>query len=112
MIFVAVASISSQMRNASGSIERRLAESSSVRSSIDWAAFCQATCGITDSARDSESIFSALMGLRLNGMADEPTCLEPKGSDNSPIGGDWSTLISRANLWSDAPRPASTETTL
>ena len=33
------------------------------------------------------SIFSAAMGLRLKGMALDPTCLGPKGSLHSPKGG-------------------------
>ena len=65
--------ISSQIRKASGSTLRRLAESSSVRSSRLCAALSQATRGSAASSRARLSMFSALIGLRLNGMALEPT---------------------------------------
>ena len=43
-------------------------------------------------------MFSAWIGLRLNGMALDPTCRLPNGSAHSPMGGDWSTRRSNANL--------------
>src|SRR3989304_289647 len=103
---VAVVSNSSQMRQASGRSVRRLAESSRVRSSKECAALCQAVFGIPDNRRASESIFSAWMGLRLKGMADEPTGLRPNGSDHSPNGGDCIIRKYKANLYRLGPMTA------
>ena len=41
---------------------------------------------------------SELIGFFLNGIADEPTCVLPKGSDHSPIDGDCKMRRSPANF--------------
>ncbi len=48
------------------------------------------------------------MGLRLKGMADEPTWRRPNGSAHSPKGGDISTRKSKANLCKEEAMPLST----
>ena len=73
---------------ASGRIVRRLALSSSVRSSKFVAAFCQATSAYPGSSRASEPMRSDITGLRLNGIAELPTCFAPNGSNISPKPGE------------------------
>ncbi|MBI4768986.1 MAG: hypothetical protein HY784_00870 [Chloroflexi bacterium] len=104
---VAVASISSSARKASGNRLRRLAESSRLRSSAALAALPHATAGRAATSRASEQIFSALTGLRLKGMALLPTCCSPNGSATSPRA--CSSRRSKANLCRLAASPASAE---
>ena len=52
---------------------------------------------------------SHTIGLRLNGIAELPTCDFPNGSATSPNSGLLKMRMSAANFESDAPRPASPE---
>src|SRR3989344_8589405 len=98
MISFATDNISSVAKKISG-IEILLeAESSKVRSRSEFAALSQVTLERDAIYREREHIFSEFWGLRLNGIADEPTCFCAKGSINSPKGADWSILKSNANL--------------
>ena len=78
--------------------ERRFAESSSVRSSRLSAAFCHMTPAFALTRRASEQMRSLMIGLRLKGIADEPTCLSPNGSPSSPNGLLARMRMSKANL--------------
>ena len=63
---------------------RLLAESSSVRSSHCVAAVIAVSRERAITCRASEQTRSARMGLRLYGMAEEPTCDASNGSSSSP----------------------------
>ena len=91
-----------------GRIVRRLALSSSVRSSIFVAAFATRHRRMPES-RASDPMRSERTGLRLNGIVELPTWRSPKGSNISPIAGDESIRTSNANFESDAPRPANAD---
>ncbi len=73
----------SRARNASGTETRRLAESSSVRSSHCVAAVKAGSMDSVITCRARAQMRSALMGLRLYGIADEPICSASNGSSTS-----------------------------
>ena len=74
--------MASAQRNASGSDSRRLAESSSVRSSHCAEAVRGALTERVMRYRLSEQMRSHRMGLRLYAMAEEPICMLSKGSSS------------------------------
>ena len=77
--------MASAARNASGSTRRRLALSSSVRSSHWLAAVWAVFCCREMRKRPSALIRSARIGLRLYAMALEPICSDSNGSSSSPF---------------------------
>ena len=79
----------------------RLAESSRVLSSIIFDELFIDTKIRELTYRVRELILSNIIGFLLKGIALEPTCDLPNGSEISPKGGDCNSLISRANLCKD-----------
>src|SRR5213082_1646273 len=106
---VASTRMASLARNASGSTRRRLALSSSVRSSHCSDAVCQALPSSSITKRASPVIRSARIGLRLYAMADEPTWSLSNGSSISPS--CCSRRRSVASLAADCARPDNTAST-
>ena len=90
---------SSTARNASGIAILLDAESSRVLSRMLFAALAKPTPGRTETNLAREHILSAETGFLLNGMALDPTCFSPMGSESSPKAGDCITLKSKPNLW-------------
>src|SRR3972149_4064410 len=76
-----------------------LAESSNVLSNIEDDAFENATFGSVETYLAKEQALSEETGFLLNGIALEPTCFVPNGSESSPNGGDCKILTSKQNLW-------------
>ncbi len=70
-------------RKPCGSVSRRLTLSSSVRSSHWVAAVWAALTVRLKTNRARPHIRSARIGLRLYGIADEPTCSDSNGSSTS-----------------------------
>ena len=83
-MFVASTRMASAPRNASGSVSRRLALSSSVRSSHWLAAVCAPLAWSEMTNRARPVIRSARIGFRLYAMALEPICSDSNGSSSSP----------------------------
>ncbi len=106
---VASTRIASAARNASGRTSRRLALSSSVRSSHCSAAVCQAFPSSSITKRASPVMRSARIGFRLYAIALEPTWSLSNGSSISPS--CWRSRRSVANLAADAASPASAAST-
>ena len=89
---------SSQVKKSSGITILLFAESSRVLSNIIDALLFHRTSTLEEASLQRESFFHLLIGFRLKGIAEEPTCLDPNVHSNSPIGGLCSNLMLRANL--------------
>ena len=101
--------IASVARNDSGSVSRRFALSSSVRSK-NWTPCVWFALGSSEPTNlASDAMRSERIGFRLYAMAEEPICSRSNGSSISPNA--WSMRMSALNLAALAAMPLTTPST-